>query len=404
MATFVVVGGGQAAGQACASLRQAKFDGDIILIGEEDSLPYQRPPLSKQYLAGDMPRDRLLLRAEKFYRDQNITTRLGTRVEVVDRAAQWVLTDHGESLHYDKLLLCTGSRARKLPIPGADLAGIHYLRSVADVDAIRDQMSPGKRLVIVGGGYIGLEVASVAVKMGLDVTVVEMESRILQRVTTPEMSDFYHKLHEAQGVHIITDTLVAGFEGKEHLRQVLCKNGAPLEADIAIVGIGIIPNVEIAEEAGLECNNGIVVDEHCRTCDEHIYAAGDCTNHPNPLLNRRLRLESVPNAMDQARVSAANMCGNDKIYAAIPWFWSDQYDLKLQMVGFSTDGDEQVLRGDKVKHAFTVFYLKDGTVVAADSVNNPKEFMVCKKLVAEGVKVAPEQLADVSVDIKSLAQ
>jgi len=402
MATYVIVGGGQAAGQACASLRQEKFGGDIVLIGEEDSLPYQRPPLSKQYLSGEMPRERLLLRAEKFYQDQNITTQMGTRVEAIDRAQQTVATNRNEHIHYDRLLLCTGSRARKLSIPGSDLPGIHYLRTVADVDAIRSQMLPGKKLVIVGGGYIGLEVASVAIKLGLQVTVVEMESRILQRVTTPEMSAFYHRLHEERGVHILTDTLVAGFEGNTALERVLCKDSDALNADIAIVGIGIIPNVEIAQEAGLDCDNGILVDEHCRTTDELIYAAGDCTNHPNPLLHRRLKLESVPNAMDQARVSAANMCGTGKTYAAIPWFWSDQYDLKLQMVGFSSDGDQQVIRGTEESHAFTVFYLKDGVVVAADSVNNPKEFMICKKLVAERVNVDPQKLADVSLDMKSL--
>jgi 3-phenylpropionate/trans-cinnamate dioxygenase ferredoxin reductase subunit len=399
MTGIVIIGAGHAAGQAAASLRQAKFEGPITIIGDEAHVPYQRPPLSKQYLAGTQLADKVYLRAEKFYADKDIQLMLDTRATQIDPSTKTINLDNGETIAYEKLLISTGSRPRKLSIEGSDLSGIHYLRTMDDVDGIRADVKPGANLVIVGGGYIGLEVAAVGIELGMNVHVLEMEERILQRVTTPEMSAYYHKLHTDRGVHIHTQTGVTGFSGNGSVEKVLCGDES-FDADIVIVGIGIIPNIEIAEEAGIHCNNGIVVDDHCRTSDPDIYAAGDCTNHPNPLMNKRLRLESVPNAMDQARVSTANMLGDDKVYAAIPWFWSDQYDLKLQMVGFSADGDSQVLRGDMDTHQFAIFYLKDGKVVAADAVNSPKEFMLCKQLV--GKPADPAKLADPETDLKSL--
>ena len=399
MTGIVIIGAGHAAGQAAASLRQAKFAGPITIIGDEAHVPYQRPPLSKQYLAGTQLADKVYLRAEKFYADKDIQLMLDTRATQIDPSTKTINLDNGETIAYEKLLISTGSRPRKLSIEGSDLSGIHYLRTMDDVDGIRADVKPGANLVIVGGGYIGLEVAAVGIELGMNVHVLEMEERILQRVTTPEMSAYYHKLHTDRGVHIHTQTGVIGFSGNGSVEKVLCGDES-FDADIVIVGIGIIPNTEIAEEAGIHCENGIVVDDHCRTSDPDIYAAGDCTNHPNPLMNKRLRLESVPNAMDQARVSTANMLGDDKVYAAIPWFWSDQYDLKLQMVGFSADGDSQVLRGDMDTHQFAIFYLKDGKVVAADAVNSPKEFMLCKQLV--GKPADPAKLADPETDLKSL--
>ena len=399
MTGIVIIGAGHAAGQAAASLRQAKFEGPITIIGDEAHVPYQRPPLSKQYLAGTQLADKVYLRAEKFYADKDIQLMLDTRATQIDPSTKTINLDNGETIAYEKLLISTGSRPRKLSIEGSDLSGIHYLRTMDDVDGIRADVKPGANLVIVGGGYIGLEVAAVGIELGMNVHVLEMEERILQRVTTPEMSAYYHKLHTDRGVHIHTQTGVTGFSGNGSVEKVLCGDES-FDADIVIVGIGIIPNIEIAEEAGIHCDNGIVVDDHCRTSDPDIYAAVDCTNHPNPLMNKRLRLESVPNAMDQARVSTANMLGDDKVYAAIPWFWSDQYDLKLQMVGFSADGDSQVLRGDMDTHQFAIFYLKDGKVVAADAVNSPKEFMLCKQLV--GKPADPAKLADPETDLKSL--
>jgi 3-phenylpropionate/trans-cinnamate dioxygenase ferredoxin reductase subunit len=399
MSGVVIIGAGHAAGQAAASLRQAKFEGDITIIGDEAHIPYQRPPLSKAYLKGEQGADKVYLRAAAFYDDRNIELKLSTQVTAIDTAAKTVGLDNGETLAYEHLLISTGSRPRKLTIEGSDLPGIHYLRTMDDVDGLRDGMREGANLVIVGGGYIGLEVAAVGRELGLNVHVLEMEERILQRVTTPEMSAYYHQLHEGRGVNIHTNTGVTGFAGDGKVQEVICGDER-FPADIVIVGIGIIPNTELAEAAGIHCDNGIVVDDHCRTSVPDVYAAGDCTNHPNPLLDRRLRLESVPNAMDQARVSTANMLGDDKTYAAIPWFWSDQYELKLQMVGFSADGDTQVLRGDMAANQFAVFYLKDGKVVAADAVNSPKEFMLCKQLVG---KVAdPAMLADPEADLKAL--
>ena len=399
MSGVVIIGAGHAAGQAAASLRQAKYAGDITIVGDEAHIPYQRPPLSKAYLKGDQSADKVYLRAESFYADRNIAMKLSTRATAIDTTAKTVALSSDETLHYDHLLISTGSRPRKLSIDGSDLPGIHYLRTMDDVDGLRDGMQADANLVIVGGGYIGLEVAAVGRELGLNVHVLEMEERILQRVTTPEMSAYYHQLHEGRGVNIHTNTAVTGFAGDGKVQEVLCGDKR-YPADIVIVGIGIIPNTELAEAAGIVCDNGIVVDDHCCTSDPNVYAAGDCTNHPNPLLDRRLRLESVPNAMDQARVSTANMLGDDKTYAAIPWFWSDQYELKLQMVGFSADGDAQVLRGDMASNQFAIFYLKDGKVVAADAVNSPKEFMLCKQLV--GKSADPAMLADPEADLKAL--
>ena len=399
MAGMVIIGAGHAAGQAAASLRQEKYTGPITIIGDEAHLPYQRPPLSKAYLSGSQEVERVYLRAEKFYQEKEIDLKLSTRATAIDPDAKAVELEDGSKIDYDKLLISTGSRPRLLSIPGSDLGGIHYLRTIDDVDGIRADMHEGANLVIVGGGYIGLEVAAVGVEQGLNVHVLEMEDRILQRVTTPTMSKYYDELHRGRGVQIHTNTGVTGFSGDAKVHKVMCGD-TEFAADIVIVGIGIVPNIELAEAAGIICDNGIVVDDHCQTSNPDIYAAGDCTNHPNALLDRRLRLESVPNAMDQARTSASNMLGGDKSYAAIPWFWSDQYELKLQMVGFSADGNREVMRGDMASNQFAVFYLKDNTVVAADTVNSPKEFMLCKQLV--GKEADSAVLADSTSDLKSL--
>lgn len=396
---MVILGAGHAAGQAAASLRQAGYEGDIVILGDEAHPPYQRPPLSKQYLSGEHGLEKVYLRPEKFYTDRNIDLRTGISVTGIDPENKSVTTANGDTIDYAKLLIATGSRPRKLGITGSDLEGIHYLRTIADVDRISAAMKSATSVCIVGGGYIGLEVASVVVVSGLQVNLLEMEGRILQRVTTPEMSNFYHDLHTGRGVNIHLNTSCTGFEGDLHVQRVVCGETS-VDADLVIIGIGIIPNTELAREAGLTCDNGIIVDDHCLTSDPDIYAAGDCTNHPNPILGRRLRLESVPNAMDQARTAAANMVGGDKSYAVVPWFWSDQYELKLQMVGFSSDGTTQVLRGNKATNEFAVFYLNNGAVVAVDAVNSPREFMIAKQLYGKQVDAA--QLADTEFDLKSL--
>lgn len=402
MSRIVIVGGGHAAGQVAASLRQEKFDGEIVIIGEEPHPPYQRPPLSKQYLAGEQPLERVYLRPEKFYADKNIELRKGVRVEAIDRAAKTVTTADGETVAYDTLILATGTRARSLPLPGADLAGIHYLRSIADVDAIAADLASAGSVVIVGGGYIGLEVASVARDQGKAVTVLEMENRILQRVTTEDMSAYYHRVHTGHGVDIRVNSRASGFEGEGgRVSAVLCGDER-LPADLVIIGVGVIPNTELAEAAGLACDNGILVDEHCRTEDPDIWAIGDCTNHPSALTGGRLRLESVPNAMEQARVAAANIVGKEKVYDAVPWFWSDQYDLKLQMVGFSTEADQSVTRGDPDANTFITFHIKDGRVIAADAVNDARNFMVAKQMVAARSAADIDRLRDPEVDLKEI--
>ena len=402
LSRFVVVGAGHAGGQAAARLRQNGHEGEILVLGEEAFPPYQRPPLSKQYLAGEMPIERVLLRPEAFYAGKSIDLKLETRVAAVERAEKRVKLESGELIAYDKLLLATGGRARKLPLPGVVHPAIHYLRSISDVDAIRAKAVESARLVIVGGGYIGLEVASVGVKLGVEVTVLEMEPRVLARVTSERMSAYYQALHEGRGVRIVTGAHAEAFEDHGSGVRIECAGGQTFDADLVIIGAGILPNVELAEAAGIACDNGILVDERCQTSDASIYAAGDCSNHPNALLGRRLRLESVPNAMEQARVAADNMCGREASYAAIPWFWSDQYELKLQMAGFSAAADEEVVRGEPADNAFAVFYLKSGRIIAVESVNNAREFMAARKLIESGKAVDTAMLADAGTPLQTL--
>ncbi|MGB5246945.1 MAG: FAD-dependent oxidoreductase [Woeseia sp.] len=401
MTDIVIVGGGQAAGQAAASLRQKDFDGNITIICNEPFFPYQRPPLSKQYLAGKVEREHLLVRQADFYESRNIAVQSGVTVTAINIGSKTVSTDNAGSVRYDKLLLATGARPRRLDVSGISLQGIHYLRSINDVDRIRAQMTNAKSLCVVGGGYIGLEVAAIAVAAGLRVTIVEAEDRVLQRVATPELSAFYHELHVSHGVAIKVNATVTEFAGNDAVTEVRCGD-EKIEADLVIVGIGIVPNVELAETAGVACDNGILVDEHCRTSESDIYAAGDCTNHPSPLLQRRLRLESVPNALDQGKVAAGNMLGGEEIHDAVPWFWSDQYGLKLQMVGFSSDGETHVLRGDMRDKKFAIFHLNGERIVAVDAVNDPQSFIVGKRLF--GKKVNAELLENPQTDIRTLIQ
>jgi len=394
----VIIGAGQASAVAAATLRKEKYTGTIRILGDESQPAYDRPPLSKYYLAGEMELPKLLIRPEEFYADNDIDLHTNTTVASIDAEAKQVVTAADEVFDYDKLVIATGSRARRLNLPGSDLEGIFYLRTLDDVDLIRQAMGSGKRLCVIGGGYVGLEVAAVASVAGLDVTVIETQDRILQRVTTPEMSDYYHNLHVERGVNIMLNKAVTGFEGTGSVSKVLCGDDS-MDADLVIIGVGIVPNIEIAENAGIDCDNGILVDDHGQTSNPDIYAAGDCTNHPNRLLGRRLRLESVPNAIEQARVACINLLGGDLEYASIPWFWSDQYELKLQMVGFSSDGEESVVRGDKSTNSFAVFHLKDGCVVAVDAVNSSKAFMLGKRLYGKSVDAA--LLADESIELKS---
>ncbi len=402
--TIVIVGAGQAAGQAVASLRQEGFGGHIVLIGDEEYVPYQRPPLSKKFLSGELGLERVYLKPQTFFEELGVELALGRRAMRLDRSARTVTLDNGTVQRYQKLLLATGSRVRRLPVPGEDLPNVFYLRTISDVLAIRERFGTGARLVIVGGGYIGLEVAAVAVKSGVSVSVLEMEERVMARVTAPEVSHFFEGVHREAGVDIRLGERVSAFEpgADGTLGTVVCANGHRIDADIAIVGIGIVPNVELALEAGLRCDNGIVVDEHGQTDDPAIFAAGDCANHPNDLVGRRIRLESVQNAIDQAKAAAAAMCGKPHPYHEVPWFWSDQYDLKLQIAGLSEGYDQLVLRGDPETRHFAAFYLKDGAVIAVDAVNAVPEFMVGKGLIRDRARIAPDRLADTSVSMKAL--
>ncbi|MCG8441352.1 MAG: FAD-dependent oxidoreductase [Caulobacterales bacterium] len=398
----VIVGAGHAAGQAVASLRQGGWDEDIILIGEEDHLPYQRPPLSKKFLSGELPQERLLLRPADFYDAQTVERRLGVRAARIDRARKTIALSDGGEVGYGKVILATGARVRRLPCPGGDLDGVFYLRSIADVDAIRPRFTAGARIAIVGAGYIGLEVAAVAASRGLAVTVLEAAPRVMARVTSPTISAFFQDVHRAAGVDIRLGAGLERFAGDGRLERLHLADGTAVEADFAVVGVGVAPNQEIAAEAGLKADNGVWVDEFACTEDPDIYAVGDCTNHPNALLGRRLRLESVHNALEQAKTAAAAICGKPAAYAQIPWFWSDQYDLKLQTVGLCAGADREIVRGDPAARKFSVCYLKDGVVIAVDAVNLPADFMAAKLLVAKGGAVDVDRLADSAVALKAL--
>lgn len=401
--TTVIIGAGHAGGVLASSLYQNKYPGQVIVLGEESHLPYQRPPLSKGFLAGDAELKSLFLKPQETYDKAGIELRQNTQVTKIDRDSRCLALDDGSTLQYDKLALTTGGRVRRLDLPGGDLPGVYYLRQIDDVIAMQPQFKSGTRLVIVGGGYIGLEVAAVAVKRGLDVTLLETEDRVLARVTAPELSAFYEKLHSEAGVKIRTSTQVTGFAGDDKVQQVECKDGSKIEADMVLIGVGLIPNTELAVQAGLDVDNGILVNDYMQTSDPNILAAGDCTSQHNELLGERIRLESVPNAMGQARAAAARLCGQDKPYQALPWFWSDQYDLKLQMAGLSQGYDKIVFRGAMESYAFAAFYLKKGVIIAVDAVNRAPEFMVGKKLITDKAKIDPSRLSDESVEIKKIA-
>lgn len=400
---IVIAGAGQAAVQAIDTLRRKGFTGRITLVGDESRLPYQRPPLSKQFLAGAMQEERLLLRPAHFYEQHSVETRLGRRVAEIERREQRVRLDDGAALAYDALLLATGSRSRPLTVPGADLQGVYSLRTVADVDRIAPALAVGARLVIVGGGYIGLEVAATAHKRGLSVTVLEMADRVMNRVTCPAVSAFYAAEHAGNGVRIVCNTKVQAFaaDGAGRVRAVVTEAGEHA-ADLVIFGVGALPNMELAQAAALTCDNGVVVDEYCRTSDPAIYAAGDCTNHPSRHYGRRLRLESVDNAFEQGNSAALNMLGIVTAHDKVPWFWSDQYDLKMVIVGVGTGYDSVVLRGEPAARAFNACYLRDGELIALDSINMPKDQMAARKLIPAHARPNPQRLADIGIALKDV--
>ena len=391
---ILVIGGGHAAAHLIAQLCKDGCQTPIRLITEEAHLPYQRPPLSKGFLAGDVSIERLQIKQADFFATQQVRVSLNTRVIQIDRHNKQVQTSDGNWLPYSKLALVTGSRVRKLAVPGSDLEGIHYLRNIADVQNIQRHWQAGKKLLIVGAGYIGLEVAAVAARQGLKVTVLEVANRVMNRTVAPEVSTFYQQVHQEEGVTIRTGTGLSHFEGKQQVQSVVATNGEQLDCDLVVVGVGILPNQELAQQADLVCDDGILVDEFAVTSDKNIVAAGDCTNHPNSIYNKRIRLESVHNAMEQGKTAAASLLGKPLAYQQVPWFWSDQYDLKLQMVGLIEGYDELVCRGDTSTRKFSLFYLKQGKLIAANCVSQPKEFMQVKKMIGTLPNIDSSILAD----------
>ena len=398
----VIAGAGHAAGQTIATLKKQKFAGEIVLIGDEPYLPYQRPPLSKKFLSGEFSAERLHVKPESFYSDPKIEVRLETPIVAIDRDSKTLRTVHGDSVSYDKLVLALGSRVRRLSIDGADLDGVHYLRTIADVNSIRAELKNRKHAVIIGAGYIGLEVAAVIRQLGLDVTVVEMADRVMSRVVSAEISDFYQIEHTSHGVKLRLSTGITAFRGSDRINAVEIADGEQVPADFAVVGVGIVPNTELAADAGLIVDDGIVVDDQCQTNDSNIYAVGDCTAHPNAIYNRQLRLESVHNALEQAKTAASNICGNEAHYSQVPWFWSDQYDLKLQIAGLSTGYDDVIIRGNPADRSFACLYLKDGRLIATDAVNSPRDFLQSKVLIAGQLRIDRDKLADANVQLKDL--
>ncbi|MGB5093265.1 MAG: FAD-dependent oxidoreductase [Parvibaculum sp.] len=400
---IIIIGAGQAACQAIMSLHSEGYDGPITLIGEEQYAPYQRPPLSKKFLAGEIGYDRVELKAKSFYTEAGVHAHWGMRVTEIDRRAKQVLTQEGQRFAYSKLLITTGARVREINVPGFDLAGVNYLRDIEDVHRLQAGFKPGARMVIVGGGYIGLEVAAVAVKRGLHVTVLETADRVMARVVDPIVSHFYERVHRAAGVVLRTGVTVSGFEGNGRVEAVVSGEGERFPCDVVLVGIGVIPNTDLAHEAGLDVANGIKVDECGQTSDPDICAAGDCTSHPNDIYGQRLRLESVHNAIEQAKSAAATLVGKSKPYHQVPWFWSDQYDLKLQIAGLSTGYTQAVVRGDPdTGTSFAVFYLKEGRLLAVDAVNRAPEFMMGKLLVAQKAILDPARIKDETISVKEL--
>ena len=398
--TIVVVGAGHAAAQVVDSLRREGFGGRLVMVGEEPILPYQRPPLSKKFLGGELEAERLPIRPASFYESIHCELLLGNPAATIDTSARELNLADGSRLAYDKLVLAVGGHARPLPVPGATLAGVHVLRTMVDVNAIRALAAPGTRVVIVGAGYIGLECAATFRKLGLDVTVIEMMERVMSRVVAPEMSRFYAGEHLIHGVSILVGKRVGALLGDTRVSTVECTDGTRVPADLVLIGIGLVPNTGLASAAGIRCEDGIAVDEHCRSSDPHIYAIGDCCSHPSPRYGRRVRLESVDNAFEQGRTAAANICGRVLVHDKTPWFWSDQYELKLQIVGLCQGYDSVVLRGDPAGRAFSCCYLRDGELIALDAVNDVKDFMAARKLIGEHVKPDPVRLADSALAIK----
>ncbi len=401
----VIVGTGQAGFQAAASLRAEGYAEPITLIGEESHIPYQRPPLSKEFALGQQDFESIQLRPQAFYQDHRIELLAGQKVMAIDRVARSVTLDSGRRIPYEKLVLAVGSRNRRLRVPGAELDGVVYLRSLDEAMVIRDCLEIAGQVVIIGGGFIGLELAAVARTLGKTVTVLEALPRLMSRAVPPVISEFFQKLHTEKGVRVVCGAAVTKIDGSAgNVRNVALSDGSRFPADLMIVGIGVGPNVELARDAALPVANGIVVDEYLQTADENVFAIGDCVEFPCVFASARIRLESVQNAADQAQCVAATIAGRRNAYKALPWFWTDQYDVTLQMAGISQGHDRVVTRGSAETRKLSAFYFRENRLIAIDSINRPLDHMVGRKLMAAGVRVTPEEAADESFDLKKLAQ
>ncbi|HET9160450.1 MAG TPA: FAD-dependent oxidoreductase [Caulobacteraceae bacterium] len=398
----VIVGAGHAGGTAAALLRQYGFEGPITLIGEEPYPPYQRPPLSKAWLKGEAGEEDLELKGHDFYAGANIDLRLNVRVEAVDRTRKTV-TAGGEEIAYDTLILAVGARARTLPIEGHHLSGVFYLRTADDAEALKHALTTGKRLVVIGGGYIGLEAAASGRALGCEVTVLEREDHLLPRVASQPLSRFFHAYHRAKGVRFELGASAVAIEGQGACERVRLADGRAIDGDCVLIGVGAVPNVELAQAAGLDCRDGVVVDAEARTSDPAIFAIGDVTRRPMPLYDREWRLESVPNALEQAKQAASAIAGRPPPPPEVPWFWSDQYDIKLQIAGVPFESDEVLLRGDPAAAPFAVFHLKGDRLLAVEAANAPAEFMGGRLLILSGKPVDKAKLVDPSVSMKAVA-
>ncbi|MFT0862571.1 NAD(P)/FAD-dependent oxidoreductase [Ancylobacter sp. G4_0304] len=399
---IVIIGGGQGGFQLAASLREAGFAGRVTLVGEEPGLPYQRPPLSKAYMKGEAGIEQIELRPAAFYADHSIEL-VNARAVAIDRAARRVALEGGTSLPYEHLVLATGARNRPLPVPGRELAGVFYLRTRDDADLLKAQMGVPRRIVVVGAGFIGLEFAAVARALGHEVTVIEAAARPLARAVSPEMSAFFTAAHEAMGARLVLGAGVVGLHGDGRVTAVETTDGALHPADFVLVGIGVVPNVELAAQAGLDIANGIAVDARLATNDPAISAFGDAVSYPSRFAGAMVRLESVQNAVDQARTLAHRLAGKaDAPFEAVPWFWSDQADLKLQIVGLAGPEDVAVLRGDPASRRFSVFRFREGVLTAIESVNRPADHMLGRRLLAGTPTLTPEQAGDEGFELKSL--
>jgi len=399
----LIVGGGHGGAQVAVMLRTQKFAGSVAIVSDEPELPYERPPLSKEYFAGEKDFERIQLRPARYWDERDVTMLLGKRVVSVDPAAHTVTTDGGETIGYGKLVWAAGGAPRMLPIPGGDLPGVQGVRTRADADAMKAASETARQIVVIGGGYIGLEAAAVLTRAGKQVVLLEAQDRVLARVAGEALSRFYEKEHREHGVDLRLGVCVEAIEGEAHVTGVRLSDGEVIPADLVIVGIGIVPAVEPLLAAGAEGSNGVLVDRHCKTSLPDIYAIGDCAAHENPFAEGAvIRLESVQNANDQANVVARGICGDAAPYHAIPWFWSNQYDLKLQTAGLSTGHDRAVLRGDPATRSFSVVYLKQGRVIAIDCVNATKDYVQGRMIVTAGLLATPGQLADTRTPLKEL--